>query len=173
MSEAALLARLDVLESESDIRRLVARYFQLCDRLGPDTPLCELGELFTQDALWEGKGRYRDAFGRYAGREAIVAMLASYCVPAAHFAMTGHFFSAEHILVTGESASGDWMMLQCSTYRDGSADLRSACLKIDCRRESGTWRMSHFISENIFSRRVDRWSDSEAIPVPSPAGTTQ
>jgi hypothetical protein len=166
MSEAAILARLDKLEAEGAIRRLVARYFQICDRLGPDTPLDELGALFTRDAIWEGNGRYREAFGNYDGREAIVAMIASYCEPVPHFTMTGHFFSAEHIAVEGGEARGQWMMLQCSTYQDASADLRSACLRLEFRLDAGTWCISRFTSENIFSRRVDRWSDAETIPVP-------
>lgn len=166
MSDAGVLARLDRLEAESAIRRVVARYFQICDRLGPDTPFDELGDLFKADALWEGKGRYAKAFGAYEGREAIVAMIRGYCLPQPHFAMTVHFFSAEDIAVSGDTATGNWMMLQTSTYSDGRADLRSACLAIAFARESETWRIEHFRTENIFSRRVGRWSDAEAIPVP-------
>lgn len=175
MSDIALLKRLEALEAESAIRRLVARYFQICDHLGPDTPLADLGDLFTEDARWEGKGRYREAFGGYDGREAIVAMIASYCAPVPHFTMTGHFFSAEHVIAECKRGHGEWMMLQCSTYHDGTSDLRSACLKIDFRREGGIWRISRFSSENIFSRRVERWSDAETIPVPisASAGAAQ
>jgi len=62
-------------------------------------------------------------------------------------------------------------MLQCSTYADGTADLRSAALRIGFAVEEGRWRMARFESENIFSRRVDRWTDGAAIPVPAiPAG---
>lgn len=166
MNAAALAARLEVLEAESAIRRLVARYFQICDRLGPDTPFDELGALFTCNARWEGKGRYQDAFGTYDGREAIVEMIAGYCLPDPHFAMTAHFFSAENVRVCGDAATGNWMMLQTSTYRDGRADLRSACLSIQFDVEDGVWRIARFRTENIFSRRVDHWSDAEAIPVP-------
>lgn len=163
----ALVRRVQVLEAESDCRRVLARYFQICDRLGPDTPFDELGSLFTRDATWQGKGRYRAAFGAYAGRDAIVAMIATYCGSPPHFAMTGHFFSAEDITVRDETASGKWMMLQCSTYADGAADLRSAALSVGFAIEDGRWRMARFESENIFSRRVDRWSDAAAIPVPT------
>ncbi|MEP2988648.1 MAG: nuclear transport factor 2 family protein [Parasphingorhabdus sp.] len=166
ISLSDLSQRLERLESESAIRQLMARYFQICDDLGPDTPLDDLGELFTIDALWEGKGRYAKAFGGYQGRDAIVAMIGSYCAPDPHFAMTGHFFSAEDIQVSGATASGAWMMLQCSTYADDKSDLRSACLNIDFRNEDGTWRISRFRSTNIFARRVDRWTDAEDIPVP-------
>lgn len=167
MSEAAILARIERLEAESAIRHLVAHYFRICDRLGPDTEFETLGDLFTADARWEGKGRYAEAFGSHDGRAAIVAMIRSYCLPQPHFAMTAHFFSAEDITVSGETATGNWMMLQTSTYREGHADLRSASLSMSFAREGERWRIRHFRTENIFSRRVDRWSDTQAIPVPN------
>ena len=163
----ALARRVDALEAESACRRVIARYFQICDRLGPDTPLEELGSLFTRDATWQGKGRYEQAFGGYAGREAIVSMIASYCGSPPHFAMTAHFFSAEEIETASDTATGQWLMLQCSTYADGTADLRSAALSVRFARDDGSWRIARFESENIFSRRVDRWSDQAAIPVPA------
>ncbi len=169
MNEAVisrLEERLSLLESESDIRRLVARYFEICDDLGPSTPIDELGMLFTADAQWEGRGRYAKAFGSYDGRRAITDMIASYCLPEAHFDMTGHFFSAEAIRVVGDTASGNWMMLQCTTYADGRSDLRSAKLELQFVREDDTWRISRFQTTNIFTRRVERWTDSETIPVP-------
>lgn len=171
MSETAILARLDRLEAESAIRRVVARYFQICDHLGPDAPFGELGELFTREARWQGYGRYQEAFGGYEGRDAIVAMIRSYCVPQPHFAMTAHFFSAENITVShdSDSAGGEWMMLQTSTYADGSADLRSAALTMRFAREDGLWRIAEFRTTNIFSRRVDHWSDTADIPVPEQA----
>lgn len=171
MSNAALLARVEALESEQAVRHLVARYFRICDDLGPGTPFVELGELFTVDAIWEGKGRYAKAFGRYDGREAIVAMIRSYCLPVPHFAMTAHFLTAENISVNGPGAVGEWMMLQTSDYADGRADLRSAHLNIQCRNENGTWRINHFRTLNLFSRRVERWSDVADIPVPQPNQT--
>lgn len=173
MSESDLRARLDRLEAEAEIRRVTARYFRICDDLGPHTDMDELGGLFAADAVWLGKGRYEGAFGGYRGRAAIVAMLDSYCRPEPHFAMTAHFFSAEDIAVEGTRATGRWMMLQCSTYRDGSSDLRSAALTIGFTVEEGRWRISDFQTRNLFSRRVDHWSDVAAIPVPELQGTAQ
>lgn len=170
MSDAAVLERLERLEAESAIRHVVARYFRICDDLGPDTPFDELGALFTADALWEGRGRYAVAFGRYEGRAAIVEMIRSYCLPTPHFAMTGHFFSAEDIRVEGRNdASGKWMMLQTSDYADGSADFRAAQLSMRFSREEGVWQIAAFLTQNIFSRRVERWSDEASIPVPEGA----
>ena len=170
MSDAAVLERLARLEAEGAIRRLVARYFRICDDLGPSTPFGDLGELFTPDALWEGQGRYAKAFGRYEGRAAIVEMIRSYCLPEPHFAMTGHFFSAEDIHVEGPTtASGNWMMLQTSDYTDGRADFRAAYLSLRFALAGGRWRIAHFLTQNIFSRQVERWNDEASIPVPEGA----
>lgn len=163
---AALRAELSYLYAKDAVRAVVMQYFRLCDTLGPDTSMDDLRNCFTRDALWEGRGRYREAFGRHEGRDAIVAMLGSYAVPQPHFAMNAHFLSSETITVSGDTAVGLWTMLQTSTYRDGRSDLRSAALTIHCRIEDGRWRISHFITENIFSRDVDHWSDTAPISVP-------
>lgn len=163
---AALRSELERLRAEHDVRAVVMRYFRLCDTLGADTPMDELGGCFTRDALWEGRGRYRQAFGKHEGREPIVAMLASYAGPQPHFAMNAHFLSTEAIEVEGSEAVGRWTMLQTSTYHDGRSDLRSAALTIRCRIEEGHWRIAHFVTENLFSRDVDHWSDATPISVP-------
>jgi hypothetical protein len=166
MSDAAILARLEALEAESAIRRLAARYFAICDDLGPQTPFEELGELFTPGAIWEGRGRYAKAFGRYEGREAIVAMIRAYCLPQPHFAMTGHFFGAEDIAVDGAAATGNWMMLQTSDYADGRSDFRAARISMTLAFDGGHWRIAHFLTQNLFSRQSERWNDEASIPVP-------
>lgn len=170
MSEVALpdlARRLAILEAEGAVRRVLARYFALCDDLGPHTPIDLLADLFTHDAIWEGKGRYEQAFGRYEGRAAIRAMLWSYCDPP-HFTMTQHFCSSEQIDAEEAAASGRWMMLQTSTYADGRSDLRSAELAVRFVHDDDVWRIAHFRSLNLFSRRVDHWVDTADIPVPAP-----
>lgn len=161
-----LLMQVDRLEAEAAVRRTTARYFQICDDLNAQTPFDELGELFTSDALWEGRGRYSEAFGAYRGRDAIVDMIRSYCLPQPHFVMTAHFFSSEHIVVDGDTAWGKWLMLQTSTYADDRSDLRSAALALRFARERDVWRIAHFCTRNIFSRRIDGWNDDLKIPVP-------
>ena len=162
----ALRTEVAALRAESQVRAVVMRYFRLCDTLGPATPLDLLGDCFTEEAIWEGRGRYRAAFGRHHGRQAIVDMLASYAAPEPHFAMNAHFLSSETIQVEEAQATGRWMMLQTSTYRNGRSDLRSAALTIACVAEQGQWRIAHFITENLFSRDVDHWSDAAPISVP-------
>jgi len=164
-----VLARLDRLESESAIRTLVVRYFDICDHLNATTPLDELGSLFTEDAMWSGRGaRYGAALGAHYGRAAIVAMLGSYAGPEPHFAFNAHFLNSERIVVDGDRAVGRWMMLQTSTYTAGTSDLRAASLRLAFSRLAEGWRIRSFETKNLFSRRVDCWDDRAAIPIPAP-----
>ncbi|WP_281372490.1 nuclear transport factor 2 family protein [Novosphingobium hassiacum] len=166
-----MLARLADLEAEGRIRRLMARYMELCDHLDASTPMDELGALFAEDATWSGKGaRYGASFGAHRGRAAIVAMLDRYRGPVPHFAMNAHFLCSESIHVTGETAHGSWMMLQTSTYADGRSDLRSARLEVGFIVEDGAWRIGSFETENLFSRPVTGWDNPAEIPVPTDQG---
>ncbi len=166
-STADLLRRLDRLESVNAIRRLVMTYFELCDRLDASTSLASIGDLFTADASWSGRGsRYGAAFGSHEGRDAIVAMLARYATHPPHFALNAHFLGSEHIVVDGNRGHGRWMMLQTSSYTAGGSDLRAANLEIGFERLAEGWRISRFETENIFSRQVGAWNDQMPIAVP-------
>ena len=169
MSEKSLLERLDAIESMAAVRAVTMQYFRYCDDLGPETPFDALGDLFTPDAKWSGKGRYAKAFGGHDGRDAIVAMLKSYALPDPHFAMNAHFLTAEDIAVSGDAATGHWMMIQTSDYADGKSDLRSAKLTLSFARDEGVWRISEFTTENIFSQQTRNWNDGEKISVPDEA----
>lgn len=162
----ALRRDVAALQAERAVRAVTMRYFGLCDELGPETPLDELGAIFAINAIWEGRGRYREAFGRHEGRAAIVAMLASYAQPP-HFTLNGHYLSSETIEVADSvHATGRWMMLQVSSYHDGRSDFRSGALTIDFVFEEGLWRIARFVTEAIFSRDVAPWNDDADISVP-------
>lgn len=170
----SLEARIEELEnclqqvrSQNAIRACMNRYMVLCDDLKADSPLDELAELFTETAIWEGKGaKYQKAFGGYKGRDAIRAMFATYTVEPAHFALNVHFLTSELIEVNGPSATGSWVMLQTSTFASGASHLNAARLTVQFAEESGKWRMAHFQTENLFSRPVSNWNSEAYLPVP-------
>jgi hypothetical protein len=175
MSDKALLAtlhlRVERLEAATAIRGVMARYVSLCDRLDESTPMDELTGLFTRDAIWAGKGsRYQAAFGENRGRAAIAEMLGRYRGPPPHYALNAHFLTSESIDMTNGPPIGTWMMLQTSTYRDGSADLRCARLSVQFAFEDERWRISRFETESIFVRPVDRWNDSTDLSLPGRSG---
>ena len=82
------------------------------------------------------------------------------------FALNVHFLTSELIQVQGEPARGSWVMLQTSTFASGASHLNIARLSIEFRQQQGTWRMAHFVTENLFSRPVTAWNDSAQLPVP-------
>ncbi len=169
---SGLIERLDALEAQVAIRVLMTEYMRLCDNLDADTPMHELGALFTVDAEWLGTGaRYGAAFGAHRGRAAIVAMLDAYRSPP-HFTLNAHYLTSERIDVRGGAAIGRWSMLQVSTYRTGNSDLRSAQLTVDFTRskEEG-WQIARFATENLFSRRMTHWNDPTPIPTPGGVST--
>ena len=166
---AALRVRLARLEAENACRRAMAEYMRLCDELGADTPMDRLGELFTSDAIWEGKGaRYSAAFGLRRGRRAIVDFLDTYRHPQPHFALNVHYLSSEAIHVRNDTqACGSWTMLQLSTLSHGESIALGARLEVEFSLDVNCWRIARFTTRNLFSQNnVRAWNDESAVSVP-------
>ena len=166
-----LRQRVEHFESEHAIRACMNRYMVLCDALDARTPLDELVDLFTKDAVWQGIGqKYRGTYGEIRGREALRRMCAGYMKEPAHFSLNVHFLCSELIeLQSATRGFGSWVMLQTSTFADGRSHLNAARLTVDfarARSSSKRWRMSHFRTENLFSRPVDEWNAPDPVPVP-------
>lgn len=164
----SLAARLDALESEQAIRACMNRYMALCDDLDEGFDLAPLMDLFTEDAVWEGMGRYAGTFGRQDGRDAIRAMFAKYTVPPAHFRLNVHFLTSETIAVEGDDGTGQWVLLQTSTFASGASQLSAAKITAHFRRgDDGRWRIRHFQTCRQFSRPVSTsWETDGDLPVP-------
>ncbi|GAA3684428.1 hypothetical protein GCM10023081_22590 [Arthrobacter ginkgonis] len=163
---AGLEARLRVLEAADSVRWVMGRYFQLCDVPNPELDLDELGSLFAPDAVWEGTGRdYQGKFGRHAGREAIVAMLAGYLPPSEHFTANAHVLGEGRINVTGSTAHGTWIMQQLSAHADGSSELAAARLNVDFALDGALATISRFRTERLFATPLD----GTPVDIPSTA----
>ena len=167
---AKLQSRLDALEAESAIRATVARYMEICDDLGPDAPMDELGKLFSKNAVWVGSGKtYKKAFGGHKGRDAIVSFLTTYCKPRPHFSSNVHFLTTETISVRGSKATGTWVMLQTPTFATDESFVLAARLSLKFIREDDVWRISRFQTTNLLGRPIEGgWHSSAPIPTPSP-----
>ena len=157
---AQLTARLEVLESEADIRRIQARYMFLCD-----TPCPEFGvaddarrielvlDLYTEDAVWEGVGEYYDGqFGRAEGKEAIRAHFNRFWGEKTDPALllNAHYLTSEQIHVDGDTAEGQWIHMQPWLFSDGRSLLRSSRLNNAFRKVEGRWLISRTRTENVF-----------------------
>ncbi|MGW3650481.1 nuclear transport factor 2 family protein [Streptomyces sp. NPDC000878] len=140
--------------SEGSSERLVVdtltRYLALCDV--PVRTEGELGDLFTEDAIWEGGGsEYAEKFGRTEGREAIVEMLSAYLPPTPHFRTNVHLLFPGVVYVKGGTAQGNWSMQQLSRYESGFSEIMVAKLDVTFRIGPDRPRISAFRTERLFS----------------------
>lgn len=148
----ALLQRLATLEGESQVRRLMARYMDLCDVPRALAQVRELAELFSEDAIWEGVGsQTAQTFGQHQGREAIAAFVGGYLPPSEHFRLNLHYLTSESIVVDGSTARGQWIMQQICTYADGRSELFGTRLNVDFRCVDGAWLIAHFRTQRLFN----------------------
>ncbi|WP_130903696.1 MULTISPECIES: nuclear transport factor 2 family protein [unclassified Pseudomonas] len=152
----AVLQRLATLEGESAVRRLMARYMDLCDVPRAPTSVSELARLFTVDAIWEGVGSVTaQTFGQHRGREAVAAFVGGYLPPSDHFRLNLHYLTSESIVVDGEGAQGQWIMQQISTYADGRNELFGTRLNIDFSCVDGVWLIAHFRTQRLFNKELN------------------
>ncbi len=169
-TEPRILLRLENLEAEKDVRQSISTYMRLCDPLGVDSDLKELTGLFSEDAIWQGKGkRYARTFGRYEGRDAIGEMFSTYTKSPAHFELNAHFLCNEviNVDIANELAKGSWMLIQPSSFSSGKSQLSCAYINAEFILQKNTWLISSFTTENIFSRPMaDPWNNSAALAVP-------
>ncbi|WP_413795271.1 MULTISPECIES: nuclear transport factor 2 family protein [unclassified Pseudomonas] len=148
----ALLQRLETLEGESQVRRLMARYMDLCDVPRKATHINELADLFCIDAIWEGVGsQTAQTFGQHCGRDAVAAFVGGYLPPSEHFRLNLHYLTSESIVVAGSTAQGQWIMQQISTYADRRSELFGTRLNIDFRLVDGVWLIAHFRTQRLFN----------------------
>lgn len=163
-----LSIRLTALENEKAVRECMNRYMQLCDVLSVGFTLETLTRLFSEDAVWEGKGsRYAKTFGRYEGRPAIAGMFEKYTKAPAHFALNVHLLGNEVITVDGSEASGSWVLMQPSEFSSGTSQLSCARITAEFICLESRWLIKHFQTENLFSRPMNApWNQVADLPVP-------
>lgn len=168
MSTENLLQRLEKLEAADQIRNVISQYMHLCDDLTHPDIARQIGDLFCEDAIWEGIGElYQNKLGRYCGRHQISEMMGCYIRTPSHFTTNVHYLTSEYLDVNSEnSATGRWKMIQASTFRAGGSHLNSAELLIHFKKEGDRWLIHHFTTRNLFSRPVDDWHSLADLPVP-------
>lgn len=136
MDVGALLARLDRLEAQDAIRRLKARYMQLCD----DKAGRAIAELFWPDGVWEAKGG--GAVGAVRGQRAIADMFEA---SPGRLTFTTHYLTNESIEVTGDAARGCWKLLEPCTFREYLPLWMGGHYRDVFERRGGEWRFRHLL----------------------------
>jgi hypothetical protein len=149
---AGLAKRLARFELREAAHQTLCRYMDLCDVPRSQFLREEMAALFTPDAIWEGIGpEYTGKFGKLAGRDAILSMLAEYLPPSAHFTRNIHLLGNGWITADESTATGQWIMQQLSEYEAGAMELISARLTVDFEYADGETRISHFRTQKLFT----------------------
>ena len=147
-----IVARLDVLESESAIRKLQAAYMQACD----DHIGAPIGELFAPDGVWEGVGRFAGGFGATIGREAVAAQFEG---DKTRLPLAAHYLTNEQIWVDGDTAKAKFMFLEPAVHEGLGAILIAGRYSNDYVRLDDKWYIKHLRCEDIFvCSHKDGWA---------------
>jgi hypothetical protein len=161
-----LMMRLDVLESESAIRKLQAAYMRACD----DHIGYPIGELFAPDGIWEGVGRFAGGFGATVGRDAVAAQFER---DKNRLPFAAHYLTNEQIWVDGDAATAKFMFFEPAVHEGLGAILIAGRYTNDYIRLDGQWYIKHLRCEDIFvCSHKDGWAGFPCLEtgwVPDPA----
>jgi SnoaL-like domain len=157
----ALSERLEVLEAEEEIGRLMAAYVRARD-FGEDA----VADYFTADAVWEGVGDLAALLGRHEGQAAIAERFAAATPPAVHL------LANQSIQVHRDHALGTWTFLQPTVF-DERAIWLVARYHNDFQLSAGRWLLRHVRIEAIFQAAYeDGWAREAFFLDPAPIERT-
>jgi hypothetical protein len=120
----ALEKRIQALEDQEAIKRLKAKYAQLCDARYDARTLAmksdvevksiarEIANLFTEDAVWDGG----EKLGIARGKEEIYERFVN-----SAFRFAVHYFVMPDIRVEGNKAKARWYLFQAATNKENLA----------------------------------------------------
>jgi hypothetical protein len=138
-----LSVRVDALESEGAIRRLMAAYADAVDR-GADG--ATIARFFTPEGIFEGLGQLAAVLGRHDGHHAIARR---FDANRAHLTFSTHFFANESIEIDGDHATGSWIYLQPAVH-DGQAVWVAGRWHNTFARVDREWKLARNSCEAIF-----------------------
>jgi hypothetical protein len=160
----ALLKRVDELESEQAINRLMAEYMYACDR--PSEKGHHVAICFAPDGKWASVGELGKPTWGATGYEELRKKFDRNVV---RMPYSSHF-GANPVIdvdVENDSAVGKFMYLQPCTYRDGTALWTAGEYLNKFTRIDGRWLISELTVSNYFTTPYsDGWGITKEIDTP-------
>lgn len=133
MDNTELTRRITLQEDVEAIKRLKARYCEVCD---DNHNLEKITTLFVADGIWEGVG-----LGVHQGHDAIRALFKSF---QERISFSQHNVMNPIIEVNGNRAKGTWYLLGPFTFRKkNNAVWLAARYDDDYVKVNGEWKFQH------------------------------
>ena len=128
-----LETRIETLEAIEAIRKLKARYCEICDNNhDPD----EIVTIFTEDGIWEGEG-----IGRAEGHADISKLFLGF---RSAISFSQHMVQNPIIDVAGETATARWYFFgMFKFYRNETRRWQAARYHEFYERLAGSWKIKH------------------------------
>ena len=161
-----LATRVQALEDELAIRRLMADMMEKAD----DRDYPQWGErmasFYTDDGLWRSGSGFADVGMAERGREALVKKYTS----GTRICESSHLLGTELIDVKGDDANGTWLCFEPVTLNgvDGSKEAVWIMGRYVCefKRVDGYWKMRTVQYDGIFCTPFDQgWAKQRFISI--------
>lgn len=164
----SLEARIQALEDIEAIKRVKAMYAQAADgkytadhqqRPQDELDRCARiqADLFTEDAIWDGRPQWEYSIGRETFFETTRHSV---------WSMATHYFIMPHIVVNGDTARGTWYLWQTGTLlKSNRSMIMSAVTSDEYRKVDGKWLISKTVFTLKYLTPIEvPWSETKNIP---------
>jgi hypothetical protein len=148
---AALLRRVDELESREAIAGLMTAYMAAADAKADKG--VRVAALFTEDGQWESVGPHGNPGWAAQGRAALVS---KFDRNVGRMPFAAHFVTNPAVRLDGDSARGQFMYFQACTYRGDQPLWIAGSYDNDFRRVDSRWLISHLRVRNFFTTPFDQ-----------------
>jgi hypothetical protein len=143
---ADLRRRLQLLEDEREIARLVSHYGPLVDSNSRE----EAAELWTED------GTYANDIGSWTGRAEIAGILAGQIHQTLISGGAAHFLSVPYIVVDGDRAIATNYGLVFRRAGEGFDIFRLISIRWECERTEEGWRVRYRLNQLLDGSALGR-----------------
>jgi ketosteroid isomerase-like protein len=161
-----LRVRVQRLEDESAIRRLMSEILQKAD----DRDYPQWGErivdYYTDDGQWKSVAGFADVGMSERGKPALIKKFTT----GTRICESSHLLGSESIDVQGEEANGSWLCFEPATLK-GHGETREPVwimgrYMVEFRRSEGRWKVRTMQYEGIFCTPYDKgWIDQRFVSI--------
>jgi hypothetical protein len=161
-----LLIRVQRIEDESAIRRLMADMLRKADdRDYPEWGM-RMVDYYTEDGQWTSASGFADVGMSERGRPALVKKFTA----GTRICESSHLLGSESIEVSGDEAVGSWLCFEPATLKEHDDRRKAVWImgRYDCefRRTAEGWKVRTVRFEGIFCTPYDEgWTNQRFAPI--------